>query len=206
VPRNSFAQLAPERRRQILDVAAEEFARSGFAATSYNKLLERLGLGKSSAYYYFENKRDLFLTVVVDCYASYFESLASLTVPSSVDEFWRNVLDASVLGFEFILRDPRASAILQCMQRDPALLSELVSDQVLSSGAAYYSEMLTLGQALGAVRADLPLEILIEAVGGLAVTFDQWFVKTISTGSSPDPRLAAERWTDLIRRMIEARI
>ena len=197
-----FAQLPLERRREILDVAAEEFARSGFEGTSYNKLLERLGIGKGSAYYYFENKRDLFMTVVVECYSSYFETLAERPRPTTAHEFWHFLFDVSVEGYEFILRDPRASAVMRCMQSDPALLAQLSADEVLSSIASFYEDMLLLGQSLGAIRDDLPLELVIGVARSLALTFDQWFVRATAQDGPPDVRETAARYVDLTRRML----
>jgi AcrR family transcriptional regulator len=204
VPRPSFAQLPEERRRRILDVAAEEFARSGFEATSYNKLLERLGLGKSSAYHYFDNKRDLFVSVVIDCYARYFAGIVTRPMPTTTHEFWAFVGQASVDGFDFIVRDPQASAVMRCMQRDPSLLAELATDQMLGSVASFYESTVVLGQRLGAVRADLPTELLVHSASALAMSFDQWFVQTAQReGTPPDSRLAAARFVDLVRRMLE---
>jgi AcrR family transcriptional regulator len=206
VPRPSFALLPEDRRRHILDVAAEEFARSGFEGTSYNKLLERLGLGKSSAYHYFDNKRDLFVSVVADCYARYFSGLRTRVLPASRDEFWPFVLEASVEGFDFIVRDPQASAVMRCMQRDPSLLAELSEDRLLGSMASFYDDAIALGQKLGAVRSDLPVEIMAHSARALAMSFDQWFVRTAQVqGSPPDSRLAATRFVDLTRRMLEPR-
>ena len=62
--RHRFERLPAERKEAILRTAAAEFAENGFHGTSYNQLLERLEFGKSSAYYYFDDKRDLFLTAL----------------------------------------------------------------------------------------------------------------------------------------------
>src|SRR5688500_12797223 len=80
--RQSFARLPVERRTAILAVAAEEFAAHGYHGTSYNRLLARLGIGKSSAYQYFEGKADLFRAAVMDRYTVFFEGVAALPLPT----------------------------------------------------------------------------------------------------------------------------
>jgi hypothetical protein len=89
------------------------------------------------------------------------------------------------------------------MQRDPGLLAELSSDQVLSGIASFYVDSLRLGQALGAVRNDLPLDMLVDASRALALAHDQWFVRSAASGTVPDSRLTAERYLDLTRRILE---
>ncbi len=49
------------RCEQILDAAAELFARHGYADTDTQLLAEKLGVGKGTLYRYFPSKRELFL-------------------------------------------------------------------------------------------------------------------------------------------------
>ena len=46
------------------EVAAQEFAQHGFEDASMNRILERAQMSKGAAYYYFEDKVDVFFTVV----------------------------------------------------------------------------------------------------------------------------------------------
>ena len=48
------------RREQILDAARSLFIRQGFAKTSVDDISSSIGMTKSSLYYYFKNKEDLF--------------------------------------------------------------------------------------------------------------------------------------------------
>lgn len=48
------------RREQILDAARALFIRQGFAKTSVDDISSSIGMTKSSLYYYFKNKEDLF--------------------------------------------------------------------------------------------------------------------------------------------------
>src|SRR5262249_28344836 len=67
MPYPRFHRLAEARRAQMLDTAAPELAAPGLAEAYINRILERAGMSKGAAYYYFEDKVDLFLTVVEYC-------------------------------------------------------------------------------------------------------------------------------------------
>lgn len=207
--RHPFQQLSRERQDEILDLAGYEFARSGFQGTSYNQLLERLHLGKSSAYYYFDDKRDLFLTVIQRCYATYFASIAKLERPQTAPAFWAFVRRASVQGFEFMIGDPTAASLMQCMHRERELLGELISVELLATMNDFYEQLVVEGQRLGAVRADIPQRLLVETVRNLAVTIDQWFIRERQGGPSdtrpPTADDAAGLFTDLVQRMVDLR-
>ena len=133
--RRRFEQLPEERQDAIIRVAAAEFARGGFHGTSYNQLLERLQLGKSSAYYYFDDKRDLFLTALQHTYARFFAAIRGGEPPEDVNSFWRFIEQSSERGYVFMLEDQTAANLMLCIQREQALLGELGSKASLSSNA-----------------------------------------------------------------------
>ncbi|MGH3660115.1 MAG: TetR/AcrR family transcriptional regulator, partial [Micromonosporaceae bacterium] len=58
--------LPPERRRNLLDTAAREFARSGFERASLNRIIRVCGMSKSSFYHYFTSKDALFDAVIAE--------------------------------------------------------------------------------------------------------------------------------------------
>ena len=51
-------------RAAILDSARELFARFGYKKTTMEDIAQSLGKGKSSLYYYFKNKEEIFQAVV----------------------------------------------------------------------------------------------------------------------------------------------
>src|SRR5437868_13029147 len=67
MPFPRFHKLPQEKRERLLDIAAQEFATRGFEDASVNRILERAQMSKGAAYYYFEDKVDLFFTVVQYC-------------------------------------------------------------------------------------------------------------------------------------------
>ena len=67
MPFPRFHKLSQEKRERLLDIAAQEFATHGFEDASVNRILERVQMSKGAAYYYFEDKVDLFFTVVQYC-------------------------------------------------------------------------------------------------------------------------------------------
>jgi AcrR family transcriptional regulator len=201
--RRRFNDLSVERQDEILRAAAAEFARAGFQGTSYNQLLERLQLAKSSAYYYFDDKRDLFLTVIERCYASYFEAIAALPRPQTAAQFWRFVEASSLEGFELMLRDPTIAGLMQCLEREQVLLGELASERVLNGQARFYESMIEEGQRLGAIRTDLPTQLLADAVRSLSMTFDRWFVLEHQKPQFAGSATLAAQYTALARRLCE---
>jgi AcrR family transcriptional regulator len=53
-----------ERRRQLLDYAAQRFAENGYHPTSVADIVNGLGVGKGVFYWYFDSKEQLFLEIL----------------------------------------------------------------------------------------------------------------------------------------------
>jgi AcrR family transcriptional regulator len=177
MPRPRFHKLPEERRRQILDVAAHHFATDGFAAASLNRILSEAGVSKGAAYYYFDDKADLFATVVEDAIDEVGRDvgldLERLGGPAMWDELQRLYLRQFELFADrpYVWRAVKASAEVL---KDPsgARLRERVEGLM-----AAMMGVVVEAQRAGRVRDDLPLELLWAMIEGLDGAIDGWFLE-----------------------------
>ena len=146
MPFPRFEKLAPQKREHLLDVAAREFAIHGFNEASINRILEQAEMSKGAAYYYFEDKGDLFCTVVQ--YASDTLQLSSLnadTAALSKESFWPTFADLhrvpllraferpwlfTVIGVAGDVPWPRAKS---CLWTKPVACSETYCNSIVES-------------------------------------------------------------------------
>lgn len=70
---------AARRRRQLLDVALEEFAARGFHQTSMDDVAEAAGVTKPVLYQHFQSKRELYLELLDDVGAQLRSAIAEAT-------------------------------------------------------------------------------------------------------------------------------
>src|SRR5690242_5586292 len=64
MPRPRFNTLPPDKRQRILEADALKFASPGIMQSTRNRVMEAGGISKGAAYYYFDDKADLYATVV----------------------------------------------------------------------------------------------------------------------------------------------
>ncbi len=64
MPKIVDEQMREATRRRVIREAAAEFARLGFDQANINTIAEQAGIGKGTIYLYFENKRELFITML----------------------------------------------------------------------------------------------------------------------------------------------
>jgi AcrR family transcriptional regulator len=199
VPTKRFESLDPERKALLLDAAAAEFAAHGFEAASFNRIIERAGTSKGAIYYYFEDKADLYATVVRDAVTRFVAYCGPIGPASDAAAYWAEVERMSQQSLRYYRRDPHIAGLVRSLVRDGLAVAPVVEIRALT--AAWLAQLALVGQAVGAIRDDLPLELVLSV--GTAVTegFDLWLVQHLDElDDAALDRLAAVI-TDLYRRM-----
>lgn len=140
----------PAKRAQILEGAARVFIREGFEAASVAAIAAEAGVSKGTLYVYFEDKLDLFASVIRHMRDRLFGKLAAeLARPGPLRERLRNYgrLLVRTLTSEEVVRAYRV--MLGALEKAPAL-------------GAYFSEGVEKGQAIlsGALQAEIDRGVL----------------------------------------------
>jgi len=178
MPFARFDKLSPEKRERILEVAAQEFARYGYEDASINRMLEQAQLSKGAAYYYFEDKVDLFCTVVEYCserlrIIDQEVDIAALTM----ETFWPTLAELHRLPLLRSFEQPWLFAALRAashlspdaLEREPlATLARQLRTWVMA--------IVKRGQAVDAIRTDLSDDLIFAWLQALDSASDHWLL------------------------------
>ncbi len=174
MPRPRFAALDPQRRATILAAAAEEFAAHGIDGASYNRIIARASTSKGAMYYYFDDKQDLLLAVLADASARAGAAIGAVATVHDAPAFWAEVTALCARTLAFFRREPVLAALAgRMLSASTGPLASAVAT-VHARVAAGTAALLRRGQSVGAVRTDLPLELLAQLVTGLGEALDRW--------------------------------
>ena len=203
--KNRFDNLDPERQEAILRAAGEEFTEKGFESASINRIILRSGMSKGSVYYYFEDKADLFATTLEQSVQRMMEEIGwfSLEVLGA-DEFWDALLELTHRSVEFVRRDDwwiKLSRAFHRLQREGG--SSPATQRLLEVGRGWWRSLIERGQAVGVIRTDLPLDLLVEIVMGADQGGDAWMMEHWDEFSEEDFRQIVTARVDLLRDMLD---
>ncbi|GAA3055714.1 TetR/AcrR family transcriptional regulator [Streptomyces roseofulvus] len=149
---------APERRRELLDTAAEVFAAQGYNATTVRKIADAAGMLAGSLYYHFDSKEsmldEILSTFLTELWEGYDAVLAAGLGP-------RETVEALVTeSFREIDRHRAAVAIYQKESRH---LTDLPRFAYLADSQSRFEKAwlgtLERGVADGVFRADLDVRL-----------------------------------------------
>ena len=178
MPFARFYKLAQEKRERILDVAAREFATYGFEDASVNRILEHAQMSKGAAYYYFEDKVDLFCTVVQYCnehlqLVNQEVDIAAL----GAEDFWPTFAELHRLPLLRSVEQPWLFAALRAAgSLSPAALKREPLATLAMQIKTWVLDIIKRGQQVGVIRTDLPDELIFEWLHGLDSASDQWLL------------------------------
>jgi AcrR family transcriptional regulator len=118
---------AARRRRQLIDVALETFARTGYVTTTMEDIATAAGVTKPLLYQHFASKRALYLELIDDVTARLIEVLGAAALPET--NFRRQVEAGMLAYFRFTIENPSAIRMLYDAPPDEELARGLRSIQ-----------------------------------------------------------------------------
>jgi AcrR family transcriptional regulator len=206
MPLSRFAKLPEARREAILDAALEEFARGGYEDASFNRILASLGMSKGAIYYYFSDKEDLYLTVLERAAQRLASSVRAPGAAATVTAFWNQVRTLYRAVVDVVRGDPRVVAVLQ---RSVADLARLTRSErfapLMDAFRTRVAAVLADGQRVGAIRVDLPSDLLLELTFAVGQVLDANMFRSGALATSEGCERAIDEGLGVLRRLLEPR-
>lgn len=171
-----FANLPRERREELLRIAVKHFAEHGLEGASLNEIIAEAGLSKGVYYYYFEDKDDLYAETIRFAVESFYAKVPPLPLEKITRQnFWRVVESMVPKMLDLVFSEPELTRLMMDVNRgkrsDPRL------KPVFEAGFKMFRAFIEVGQKVGCVRTDLPIEMLTTLLGSMDEVLDLEFVK-----------------------------
>ncbi len=201
MPRPRFHKLEPGKRRAILDAAGREFAERGYEGASLNAVLQALAISKGAFYYYFDDKADLFATVMEDLERTFHFDPESATLTRA--GFWHELMSLyggagqAARDRPWLLRLGKAFWELRPEQRASGRLAGLYEMfEGLLKG------FIVRGRELGVIRADIPVELLISLLFAIKRVHGDWVARALDTHTPEEVQQIMLASVDMYKRMM----
>jgi AcrR family transcriptional regulator len=169
-------KAAPERSRELVDVAARLFRERGYDATSMQTIADEMGILKGSVYHYVRTKEDLLWMVVEPPLRQLTESVRKILTDAdrSFDQRIRDAMAMHAHSFE--LNYPHMHVITL---ENGETLSDPRRGDFEAMRHEYFKIWRTAvsdGQSSGEVRAELDVRTTVQAIFGMLNWMSRWFV------------------------------
>lgn len=165
----TFDNISPEKRRRIIETATMEFAKKGYHDASISNIASKSGVSVGSIYKYFDNKQDLFLTIVDHSISRMEKLLLGLAkededVIIKVEKILREIISASREDGILIKLYNSMTAV------NDKKLARQFAVEMESMTAEIYIEAIKEGQKSGEIRKDIDPRVAAFLIDDLFMT------------------------------------
>lgn len=174
MPSEAVLQRAERKRlgvkQELADAAFDVFAERGYHATRVADITAHLGVGQSTFYKHFDNKRDVIDHVLGERLAAVMQVLAEENAAGAADtleDYVTQVHRITVALFETLARDPRALKVMLFEVSTVDHELEQRWQDVLDIGKTIVIEYYANGIAKGYFRQDIDVDASSDAVLGI---------------------------------------
>lgn len=202
MPTKRFNNLDSERKKTILDAARQEFVSKGFRDASLNGIIKNAGISKGSLYYYFEDKSDLYLTVMDEVFGEIYGLPDEFLNDLSCENFWSAFEAHTVMNMRYAQENPDVVVL----SRDLVTLTE--SPHASEAMADFYAkiqdmytELFKKGLTLGAVRDDIPLELILSIIIHMGAALDYFVFERWDDYSPEELNSYAIKYSDMVKKI-----
>ena len=203
MPRPRFYKLPEEKRERILEAAAKEFTAHGYDAASLNKILDEAGISKGAAYYYFDDKADLYMTAVLHYSQELMAGVQFEAKQMTADNFWETITDLYRQQFTSYAERPWVFGVAKA--GGPLAVETLAQGplaELWEQAQLLMMQLLQHGRELGVIREDVPEGLQLALMVAVDEAHDRWLYASWPELLPLDLELAARRISDLLRRLL----
>lgn len=194
--------LDPTVRQRLFAAATEAFGRDGYEGASLNGMLTAAGVGKSTFFYYFHDKMDLFASVLADAYSRVLAAAGPIDLPDDPSRFFAAVATATERWGVAAIAEPGFLGLLRALHPMRRTAGPGLRHAMGEMRGAYRA-LLARGVELGVVRRDIGLDTMIAFVEAVDIVLDD----ELHRDGPPDAAaIKAHRAlvVDTIQRLIQA--
>lgn len=183
-PKDTFSNLATDKRSKIEAALVKEFAAKGYQKASLNAVVCSLGIAKGSLYQYFANKEAIFLHVF-DLFTHRVKAMVQRPLDSDPAEFdlWQALRRTLLSGVSFIDQHPDFYQLYLnvLFEHDVPRRSELIARVRLFS-MEYFGPLIVSGQGQGTVTATVPVAMVVFVIDAALDRFLQGYAHSYLDG------------------------
>jgi len=169
-----------EKHHRLIEEAIREFSDYGYTGASTNRIVRRVGISKGSLSYYFESKKQLYVTLL-DRATEEVCAAVSVATQKLPEEPVERVVALARAEFGFYAYRPELYRLLRRAVSDPDT-ERMVRERYADSGMALFSNHLSGAKFALAVDESTAISLLAWIVNG----FNEAFMPTVRISNDPE--------------------
>jgi len=175
MPHSRFYKLDADKKNHIIRTALSEFSNKDFERASINQISKKAGLSAGNLYYYFENKEDLYITVVDYVFKEMSNEINGFPDMLSEGPFWENIKQFVIERLHLSLRDKEVGYFInKLFEFDASQEMNAIELKFKEKVRTEFRKIFNIAVEQGLIRDDLPLDFIFTMYLNMVFTINQW--------------------------------
>ena len=184
MPKSTYINLPQKKQTRILDIAAQEFAEHPYAVASVSKIVRQAGIAKGSFYQYFEDKFDLYQTLIENGIKVKQDLLNELPSPNPASDLF-DYLKWQFLGSViFEVRYPNLAGVLYRAFVEEVPFPEMTSELRRRGTTQFFKQLIAQGITQGNVAIWVDPDIAAFLMESVFYQFGKYLIQRMDLNDS----------------------
>ena len=171
----------PEEKRQLIEKEAiHEFAAFGYDKASINRIVEQCQIAKGSFYQYFEDKKDLFLYLIIRVNEKKLKFMSSVFQNPKQHDFFTLIREIFISGLKFAEDNPEITLMGNWVFKNK---SNPISIEAMGIGLQnvqnVYTELLEQAISRGEIRDDIDLKFVNHIIPSMNINMVEYYLQNV---------------------------
>lgn len=206
---NSQSPLAEDKKKQILMAALREFAEKGYQNSSTNLIIRGAGVSKGLLFHYYDNKKNLYLSVLDMC-LDFFLTYLDEELKSISTDITERLIDINVAKLKMSAQEPLMQKLVTAafLNPPPQLEKELRTRQntLYTKYLPHINENIDRTLFKDGVDQNKAVELVMIVVNALGEKYLQIYQERIQMLQSDNPQMvkkSASGYQDLMESFLQ---
>lgn len=177
MPKSTFFNLSEDKRKAILELSIEEFARNDYRNASISNIVARAGIAKGSLYQYFDDKRDLYLYLIQLAWEEKKRFLAQSQPPDPGMNLFDFLRWMVLEGTRFELSSPLLAQVVYRAMFSDRPLGDEPFDRMRKAALDYYKGLVEMGIGQGVIDPQLDRGLAVFLFSTIFNHFGQYLLE-----------------------------
>lgn len=184
MPKKTFFNLSKEKQTRILEISAREFAASPYDVASISEIVRQAGIAKGSFYQYFENKQDLYQTLIQWGTEAKLALVNEHSTPNPKGDLF-DVLEKQFLGtVQFQISHPDLAMVLYRAFIQEVPFPEMTEELRRRGTTQFFKQLITQGITHGDVAVWVDPETAAFLLESVFYQFSKHLVQRLAVDGS----------------------
>lgn len=184
MPKETFARLLQEKQNRILTIAANEFAAHPYRVASISRVVRLSGIAKGSFYQYFEDKKDLYRTLVEISSEKKLNLLREIPSPDPNGDLFTYFKWQFLSTIIFELRYPDFAQILYRAFVEEVPFPDITEELRRRGTTQFFKQLIAQGIAHGDVAVWVDPDIAAFLLETLFYQFGKYFITRLNLSAA----------------------